>query len=438
MLSLPLALGVAAADANTLDRGRSLVWDKASVDGYDVQIKKGADGTAEDFYVDISTCDAKHCKLQFPNLDLNSDYYGRVRVAMDNGNKSEWTSWERYVVGDMVQGDTEAPRVNNLDYAFETNQPSASITGYAWDESHFDIMSKGAVDLDGQILNEGTGDFSDTVKLDEGTNLFEMYAEDVHGNGYSVWIRIEKDSVPPTFAVTDFPLQTAAQRVTINGTHEDMNYSMLTVKGDVDPEDFQHLGTQMDWVSYVDLVNEGVNSIILEDEDVFGNRSTQNISIYADWTDPTMSVVSSPGTSSNGEIPVTVNAQDNSPGLELIISGDASATVGVNNGDNGFIFGSAREGWNEYTLKVRDMVGRESAEETIYTWVDTQAPVLAQFNPGSSESMYVTLSGTVHDISGTDVTLYHNGIVVPTAFDGSVWNADVELAESGNLFEVQD
>ncbi|MCD8510592.1 MAG: S8 family serine peptidase [Bacillus sp. (in: Bacteria)] len=208
-----------------------------------------------------------------PNAERSYLYIdGSFQEHFDNGN---------FMMRANVAYSLDAPSIDApVDGTF-TTEDTVEVTGAFAGDGDVTIYNNGE---EAAVADKDDGQFSATIDLTEGVN--EIYAEgDAEGIPLpSDVVTVIKDTIDPEITI-DSPVDgkvTGDQAVTVDGTVIDDNLDVVTINGkevDVDED-----GSFSDRLT----VDEGENTFTVVATDLAGNSSTEEVTIYVDWTAPTI------------------------------------------------------------------------------------------------------------------------------------------------------
>ncbi|WP_176371460.1 S8 family serine peptidase [Litchfieldia alkalitelluris] len=239
---------------------------------------------------------------EFPNAERSYLYVdGAFEPHFDNGN---------FMIRANVAYSLDAPSLTAPSDGTITADETIEITGSFDGDGDVTIYNNGE---EAAIADKEGNQFSATISLFEGLN--EIFAEgDAEGLPLpSETITVIKDTVAPEITL-DSPvdgLSTNSQVVDVSGTVSDENLDVVTVNGSAVEVDAD--GAFLKRV----IVDEGENTFTVEAVDLAGNTATESVTVYVDWTDPTIENIqpSEDVTIAPGET-VTVSFESDSEGGE--------------------------------------------------------------------------------------------------------------------------
>ncbi len=260
-----------------------------------------------------------------------------------------------------------------------TNEDLILIIGSVNDDAR-------TVFINGETITVENGEFQHSVLiLNEGSNRIRITAEDITGTRTTRVLRIIKDTIPPDLAVTEAPVLT--------------NENMVTIRGTVDPGSTLMVNNQPiipaggTFSAEIELL-EGENIIEVWAIDDVGNEKTVLKTITLDTQAPVLDRLEPPsGTSVTNPI--------------LQIEGEVYDNVGIRSvrgkvNEEGFQQISTKETWtwiltlsegeNILDLEIEDSAGNILFRQFTYTLTiseagDVEPPTIVISTPSSNESL---------------------------------------------------
>ncbi|MBL8993508.1 MAG: hypothetical protein JNM63_09225, partial [Spirochaetia bacterium] len=266
--------------------------------------------------------------------------------------------------------------------------------------------------------------YTTSLSLIEGSNAFQITAEDSGHHSAIANATYILDSTPPALSIVSpaAGLITSAAQIRIQGTAFDFYFKELKLNGTTVPV----LGGSFD--ETVSLATEGPNVFTLEASDFAGNKTTKTVTVLRDTTTPVFSGITPTEGSyvKTGTLSIAGSLTEANPDV-LSINGAAGA----------FPFNvSLSEGNNSFELLARDKAGNETRKTIAYIR-DSVSPVLAITGPNSSP---IYTKETSFDVQGSFVEANFQSLTVagvavsPT---GTSFSKTVPLVEGNNNILVR-
>ncbi|MFD1638121.1 S8 family serine peptidase [Evansella tamaricis] len=211
---------------------------------------------------------------EFPNAERSYLYInGAFEPHFDNGN---------FMIRANVAYALQAPEITSPEDGLYTSEDSIDITGEFGGDGEITVYNNG--EETGIAERDGSGPFTATISLSEGEN--EIFVQgDADGIPLpSNLITVIKDSIAPEITI-ESPSEgsvTNAQVVDVAGFVADENLSTVSINGTtVDTDEDGAFSQRL-------IVDEGENTFTVEALDLAGNSSSETVTIFVDWTDPTI------------------------------------------------------------------------------------------------------------------------------------------------------
>ncbi|WP_280770713.1 S8 family serine peptidase [Salipaludibacillus daqingensis] len=237
---------------------------------------------------------------------------GSFEPHFDNGN---------FMIRANVAYSLDAPTLTSPEDGMFTSEDSIEVTGEFAGDGDVTVYNNGE---EAAVADMEDGAFSATIDLEEGDN--EIFAEgDAEGIPLpSDSVTVIKDSIDPDVTI-DSPVDgsvTGNEVINVEGSVDDENLASIAVNGE--DTEFAEDGSFSKQI----IVEEGENTFTVEAVDHAGNSTTEEVTVYVDWTDPSIENIEpaedmeiEPGDT------VTVSFESDSEG------GEASFTVSIPSGN---------------------------------------------------------------------------------------------------------
>ena len=313
----------------------------------------------------------------------------------------------------------------------DTVLPTLSISsppdGYATNASSITI--KGITEAgttvtinDAQVPVTGTN-FSLTVQLAEGNNVFTVVAKDPAGNPNVIALRIVRDSTPPRLKISNPP----------DGAI--VNETLIQVKGSSDSDALVKVngaGVSFvggNFVAEVRLTKEGDNIITVDAYDALKNHVQVVLHVTLDTTAPELKITSPADNALTSANQVQLKGRTE-PGANVTVDGD-QVDVDVNGGFS-VTEPLTTDGAFTFDVIATDVAGN-SAEETLTVVRDTMVHynITSPQNGLKTKLKTVMVTGDVEAGSTVEV----NGAAVTVRMDGS-FNTEIFLTDGPNTIAV--
>ncbi len=383
-----------------------------TVDYQDPQITSGIQGVR--FIIDglDVTFGSPFTQTQFVwsfPFDLTEGSHDARFGLYDGAGYVTWYSWTFTI-------DTTAPTLS-------VTSPTATLTNIS------EITVAGTTDLDASLtvngvpvsVDPGTGDFTTTVTLTEGSNTITVVAMDPAGNTATDVRTVVLDTIPPELAVatpSDGDLLNTGV-VHVAGTSE--NGAVLTVNGVMVAVD-----SSGNWA--VDLAfADGAHAIMTTAVDAAGNSAQDVRTVTIDTMAPALSVTS-PSFDLTNVADVSVEGMTEADAT-LTVNG-AAVTVAADGSFSTTV--TLASGSNTIEVEATDPAGN-TAMVTKTVVLDTTAPAVAITAPAASALLnqaVVHVTGTAED--GAQVTV--NGVLVVVT--GGAWSVDLAFSDGAHAITV--
>ncbi len=163
--------------------------------------------------------------------------------------------------------DTTPPDIKIISPTEEfTNQKKILLKGEVKDSSMIASLS-----VNDEIVEVKENSFEKEITLQEGENEIEIIAIDKVGNKTKMKILIECDTTPPEI-VCSIPEKVDNEFFTIKGSVKDKNIVQMTINK-------KEIALKENTFQYTISLSEGNNIVIIEAEDIAGNRTTKSFNI---------------------------------------------------------------------------------------------------------------------------------------------------------------
>ena len=335
--------------------------------------------------------------------------------------------------------DTTSPSLT-VSSPSETNDSDVTVTGTADDENGLASVS---ISVDGEapqsVTPDSNGDFSLTVSLSEGEHDFVATAEDTFGNVDTASTTTTVDTTAPTVTL-DAPATSDSLDVAVTGSATDLNgiqSAELSVNGESQSVSLDSQGEFSETVS----LTEGENDISFTATDAVGNSETVTTTTLVELdTNAPEITINAPTLTDETDVTVSGSVTDESDITSATISvngGTAQALTLDSNGDYSSEV-SLTEGENTLTVSATDEFANSDSVSTTVV-VDANAPSLSLSVPSESNTIDVTVSGSVSDSNGVSTaSLLVNGASQTITLDSSgEFEETVSLSEGDNTVVLQ-
>lgn len=322
--------------------------------------------------------------LLYPNKSLitsSGDYWLFV-IAVDKGKRFAY-QFLRFTI------DKIPPEFISLNPSqdLSTNEPQLTITG--------EVKGADGLRINNFEVSLQEGKFAYTLNLQVGANPIKIIAYDKAGNitERSFTVNYISDNSPPIITVKS-PLDSSylnTPKISVSGIVEDQS-EILYVRVNGIPAKL----TGSEFLLPELLLYEGLNKIIIESEDSFGNKSSISISVILDTTLPSLQLISPEPNSYIKEKSVLVKGT---------VSDEYPVRVKINGIDvqaqNSFFESTLelQEGKNEINIVAEDLAGNQSTLILTIT-VDTIPPVINVSTPKEGEIFslsFIPVNGRIND-----------------------------------------
>jgi len=227
-----------------------------------------------------------------------------------------------------------------------------------------------------------SGLFSVELPLIEGGNIYVIVAEDAAGNRAIISLRLTRDTMPPDLELF-WPLEglrTASHVVLVKGRI--MNYTeayvdVLRSRTDILGEPIVEEGNG--YFTHEARLEEGTNTIFVVVRDAAGNTEVLIRRVEADWTPPSVEILSPEDGTLLADRRLTVSLEVSADADQVYANGRRVLGTGVR--DCTLFLG---EGENVIVAQVLDVLGNE-ANVSIMVTVDTTRPDLVIIEPIADE-----------------------------------------------------
>ncbi|HEX4965393.1 MAG TPA: Ig-like domain-containing protein [Thermoanaerobaculia bacterium] len=271
-----------------------------------------------------------------------------------------------------VTRDSQAPTIS-------ISQP---VAGALLKDGSVDVVGSaqdphlGAVTVNGTAATvTGTTWLARQVPLAEGSNTLTAQAQDQAGNAAQATRTVERDSTPPTLAITDPAPGTVVPgaSITLRGTAADAHLDRVEVNG------VRATLAGGTWSLAMSL-NDGANDFTVRAYDKVSNAAEATISVTRDSDAPAVHIDQpADGARLNAQTVTVSGTVDQEAGLTLTVNGIAATITGGT-------FSAANvplvEGNNTLIARVKDAVGNQGTHTRVVVR-DTVAPKLDSADPAS-------------------------------------------------------
>ncbi len=358
--------------------------------------------------------------------------YTLTAVAYDKVGRTATTSLGNVKV-QLTSTDNQAPSVTTLTLATGPQRGVVTVTAAVTDPSPSSGLAKvelfeGGTSLGVQTAGVAAGldktyTFSlDTSKLIDGTHTIRAVVTDNVGLSGEKVGTLSTDNTAPLVNWQSPQGSVVGQKVTLNATTSEGAVS-YTVDGaavsDIDPA---VSGFQV-------ILSDGPHTLVATARDAAGNSASATLTVTADGTAPTVSILTPAANTTLTQNPVTVTvaASDALSGVDRIVvsavSGGVTTVIGTVSGSQGSVTWVPSSG--AYTLKAvsYDKAGNASPEAgnpvtvTLATTdttppVSTTAPSLTPAATNGFSRRTVAIDGSVRDAESgvSQVALFDGGL----------------------------
>lgn len=298
-----------------------------------------------------------------------------------------------------------------------TNSKTVSVSGTT--------EAGASVTVNGNSLSvDAQGAFNTTLTLSEGSNTITVVARDTAQNSQTVTRAVTVDTIAPSLSVSA-PVDGAITNQTtlaVTGTAE--AGSALKINGTQVTVD-----AQGNFSATLNL-NEGSNTITVEDKDAAGNTTTVTRTVTKDTNSPQISVTSPADNFITTQSAVTVSGFTKI-GSTVTINGTVVSTDAQGNFT---MTVPLNEGSNTIIINVTDTAGNAVSLTRAVT-KDTTAPALTLTAPSDNtitNQAQIAVTGTTE----TGITLIVNTNAVTVKSDGS-FETTVTLSEGKNTITAE-
>ncbi len=299
------------------------------------------------------------------------------------------------------QVDTNVPELTVDSPVSETNRNTAELTIVTNENCEIWIND------DEYGFLDGTNTI--TVDLDEGTNTFNVVAEDSMGNIAADSVTVTRDSTAPAIVISgisdgDITGGPIDFTVGITDANRDPSAESITLDGDTVTSPITDYNT------------DGTHTLVVSATDSYGNVSEETLTFTIDNSAPTINITGAADGSIYAvekTLEITANNADNLRVTKAVDGGAAqeedyitseplTSSVVLQPGDN------AQHSYTIRATALKTMSGQvRTAVKTIEVIIDRKDPVITSTTAAQTESATINIAGTIDE----EADLYINDVL---------------------------